>query len=84
MRVHQGRVNAVMIGVGAAFDFHSGRVRRAPLLLQKAGLEWAFRLAMEPRRLWKRYAKHNPRFVLLLGRQLLRQWITSGQNPNPS
>lgn len=84
MRAHQGRIGAVMIGVGAAFDFHSGRVRRAPELLQQAGLEWAFRLAMEPRRLWKRYAKHNPRFVLLLARQLLQQRTGSGENPSLS
>lgn len=53
----------VLLGVGAAFDFHAGRVRQAPPLLQRLGLEWAFRLAMEPRRLWRRYARNNPRFV---------------------
>ena len=67
-----GRVNAPMLGVGAAFDFHAGQVRQAPALLQSAGLEWAFRLAAEPRRLWRRYLKHNPRFVALMSRQLLR------------
>lgn len=80
MRAHKGRIPAVMVGVGAAFDFHSGRVRHAPALLQRVGLEWAFRLAMEPRRLWKRYAKHNPRFILLLARQLLRERSTLGDN----
>jgi N-acetylglucosaminyldiphosphoundecaprenol N-acetyl-beta-D-mannosaminyltransferase len=71
MVAHKGHIPAVMLGVGAAFDFHTGRVRQAPRWLQRAGLEWAFRLAMEPRRLWKRYAKHNPRFVSFFLLQLL-------------
>ena len=71
MAEHRGRVRAVMLGVGAAFDFHAGRVRQAPRWMQHAGLEWLFRLAMEPRRLWRRYAKHNPRFVALALAQLL-------------
>lgn len=71
MAAHKDRVPAVMLGVGAAFDFHAGRVRQAPRWMQVAGLEWAFRLAMDPRRLWKRYARHNPRFVGLLLMQLL-------------
>jgi len=72
MARHASAVPAVMLGVGAAFDFHSGRVRQAPPLMQRAGLEWLFRLCMEPRRLWKRYFKHNPRFVYLFARQLIR------------
>ncbi|WP_457637190.1 WecB/TagA/CpsF family glycosyltransferase [Oceanithermus sp.] len=71
MAEHRGRVRAVMIGVGAAFDFHAGKVRKAPAWMQRMGLEWLFRLAMEPRRLWRRYAKHNPRFVMLAIMQLL-------------
>jgi N-acetylglucosaminyldiphosphoundecaprenol N-acetyl-beta-D-mannosaminyltransferase len=63
MAEHRGRVRAVMLGVGAAFDMHAGMLRQAPRLLQRVGLEWAFRLAMEPRRLWRRYARHNPRFA---------------------
>ena len=63
MAAHEGRIPAVMLGVGAAFDFHTGRVPQAPRWMQVAGLEWVFRLLMDPRRLWKRYAKHNPRFV---------------------
>ena len=62
----RGRLPAVMLGAGAAFDFHAGMVRQAPRWLQTAGLEWAFRLAMEPRRLWRRYARHNPRFTVLM------------------
>jgi N-acetylglucosaminyldiphosphoundecaprenol N-acetyl-beta-D-mannosaminyltransferase len=54
----------VMIGVGAAFDFHSGRVRQAPRWMQRSGLEWFYRLCCEPRRLAKRYFRNNPLFVL--------------------
>jgi len=54
----------LLIGVGAAFDFHSGRVRQAPRWMQRGGLEWCFRLCTEPRRLWRRYLVHNPLFVL--------------------
>jgi N-acetylglucosaminyldiphosphoundecaprenol N-acetyl-beta-D-mannosaminyltransferase len=71
MAEHKGRIPAVMLGVGAAFDFHTGRVRQAPRWMQVSGLEWIFRLMMDPRRLWKRYAKHNPRFVGLFLLQLL-------------
>lgn len=53
----------VLIGVGAAFDFHAGLIPQAPDWMQSAGLEWAFRLAQEPRRLWPRYVRYNPRFV---------------------
>ena len=67
---HAGRIPAVMVAVGAAFDFHAGRVRQAPPALQRAGLEWAFRLAMEPRRLWRRYARVVPRFMLGFARQV--------------
>jgi N-acetylglucosaminyldiphosphoundecaprenol N-acetyl-beta-D-mannosaminyltransferase len=61
---------ALMIGVGAAFDFHSGRVRQAPRWMQRSGLEWLFRLAQEPRRLAPRYLVHNPMFVLRTCAQL--------------
>ncbi|HEX8298189.1 MAG TPA: WecB/TagA/CpsF family glycosyltransferase [Rubricoccaceae bacterium] len=67
---HTGHIPAVMMAVGAAFDFHAGRVRQAPPALQRAGLEWAFRLAMEPRRLWRRYARVVPRFMLGFARQM--------------
>lgn len=71
MAAQKGRIHAVMLGVGAAFDFHAGSVKQAPHWMQDAGMEWAFRLLMEPRRLWKRYAKHNPRFVALASLQAL-------------
>jgi N-acetylglucosaminyldiphosphoundecaprenol N-acetyl-beta-D-mannosaminyltransferase len=64
MAGHVGRLCApVLIGVGAAFDFHAGIKRQAPKILQRVGLEWLFRLASEPRRLWRRYLRNNPRFV---------------------
>ena len=59
----------VLIGVGAAFDFHAGLVPQAPDALQRLGLEWAFRLVQEPRRLWRRYLRYNPRFVVGFLRQ---------------
>jgi N-acetylglucosaminyldiphosphoundecaprenol N-acetyl-beta-D-mannosaminyltransferase len=62
----------VLVGVGAAFDFLSGLVPQAPERLQRAGMEWAFRLAHEPRRLWRRYLRYNPRFVTGFARQYLR------------
>jgi N-acetylglucosaminyldiphosphoundecaprenol N-acetyl-beta-D-mannosaminyltransferase len=62
----------VLIGVGAAFDFHAGLIPQAPEALQRLGLEWAFRLVQEPRRLWKRYLRYNPRFVLGFARQYVR------------
>lgn len=68
---HKDRIPAVMLGVGAAFDFHSGRVKQAPNWMRKIGMEWFFRLLMEPRRLCKRYFKHNPRFIAFFLMQLL-------------
>jgi N-acetylglucosaminyldiphosphoundecaprenol N-acetyl-beta-D-mannosaminyltransferase len=72
MARHRNLVKApVLIGVGAAFDFHAGTVRQAPRWLQPLCLEWLFRLAMEPRRLWKRYLVNNPSFLT----ELLLQWL---------
>jgi N-acetylglucosaminyldiphosphoundecaprenol N-acetyl-beta-D-mannosaminyltransferase len=72
MARERAHLPAVLLGVGAAIDFHAGTLPRAPRWMQRAGLEWTFRLAQEPRRLWKRYAKHNPRYLGLLGIQALR------------
>ena len=72
MAEHRGRVQAVMLGVGAAFDFIAGTKPQAPRWMMRIGLEWLFRLATEPRRLWRRYLRHNPRFVVLFAMQLLR------------
>ncbi len=71
MAEHRGRVNAVMLGVGAAFDFYAGTVNRAPEWMQRHGLEWLHRLLSEPRRLWKRYLTTNTLFVVGAARQLL-------------
>lgn len=71
MAEHHGKVNAVMLGVGAAFDFHAGVKPQAPLWMQKNGLEWFYRLITEPRRLWRRYFYHNPRFAFLAIMDLL-------------
>ncbi len=81
MASHVDRLShAQLIGVGAAFDIHAGLLRQAPPMLQRNGLEWAFRLAVEPRRLWRRYAKNNPAFV----RRILRNPPTLVvQNPGP-
>jgi N-acetylglucosaminyldiphosphoundecaprenol N-acetyl-beta-D-mannosaminyltransferase len=64
MDAHVGRLQApVLIGVGAAFDFHAGLKRQAPRWMQRGGLEWFYRLLSEPRRLWRRYLRSNPLFI---------------------
>ena len=78
MAAHRGRIPAVMLGVGAAFEFYTGRIPQAPRWMRSAGLEWAYRLYREPRRLWKRYAAHNPRFMALLALQLMKTRIPYG------
>lgn len=70
MRDHVGRIpGATLIGVGAAFDFYAGDVKRAPAWMHHRGLEWVHRLVSEPRRLWRRYLVLAPKFVLLVGRR---------------
>jgi N-acetylglucosaminyldiphosphoundecaprenol N-acetyl-beta-D-mannosaminyltransferase len=71
MAEHKEKLNCVMLGVGAAFDFVAGNKNHAPRWIQSMGLEWLFRLLSEPRRLWKRYLKQNPRFVWYFTLQLL-------------
>lgn len=73
----------LMFGVGAAFDFHAGRVRQAPRWMQRSGLEWFFRLCSEPRRLWRRYLTNNPRFVFRIACQFLglRKYPLETKNP---
>jgi N-acetylglucosaminyldiphosphoundecaprenol N-acetyl-beta-D-mannosaminyltransferase len=61
----------ILVGVGAAFDFHAGSLRQAPPWMQRSGLEWLFRLLMEPRRLWRRYLLETPTFLPLWGLQML-------------
>lgn len=65
MDAHRRKIKTVMLGVGAAFDFHAGTKRQAPDWVQRLGLEWLFRLTQEPARLARRYIYHNPRFILL-------------------
>jgi N-acetylglucosaminyldiphosphoundecaprenol N-acetyl-beta-D-mannosaminyltransferase len=73
MRRMRPRLSAPMlVGVGAAFDFHAGLVRQAPPWMQRCGLEWTYRLAREPRRLWRRYARYNPRFIAGFARQYVQ------------
>ncbi|OAP40027.1 teichoic acid biosynthesis protein [Sinorhizobium glycinis] len=66
MQAHRGRIEAVMLGVGAAFDFHAGDIKRAPLWMQDSGLEWLHRLFQDPRRLASRYLVTNSLFILAL------------------
>lgn len=72
MAEHRDRVNAVMIGVGAAFDYHARVIQRAPRWMQDNGLEWFYRLCSEPRRLFKRYFATNIMFLYYALRQLLK------------
>lgn len=72
MAEHRDRVRSVMIGVGAAFGFHAGTVRRAPAWMQRLSLEWLHRLLSEPRRLWRRYLTTNTLFIVAAARQLMR------------
>ena len=71
---HRDSLSCVMVGVGAAFDFNAGHKKQAPAWMQVAGLEWLFRLCCEPRRLWRRYLYHNPRFLFHFVRQLAREF----------
>lgn len=73
MSAHRNRLKAVMLGVGASFDFYAGNVRECPAWIGRLGLEWLFRLTQEPKRLWKRYLILNPRFMLLAATQLLKR-----------
>lgn len=80
MSQHRDRVSCVMVGVGAAFDFIAGVKPLAPAWMQRAGLEWLFRLASEPKRLWRRYCYHNPRFLWAFARQLWRHEPSSEES----
>ena len=71
MANQRGKINAVMLGVGAAFDYHAGTLKRAPLWMQRTGLEWLYRFGQEPRRLWRRYLVTNVIFAVGIARQLL-------------
>jgi len=79
--VHEYRdaLGMPVVAVGAAFDYHAGVLREPPLFLQRVGLHWLYRLAQEPRRLWRRYVLFNPAYIGLLALQALRVW-----RPDPS
>ena len=70
---HRGVLPVPMLAVGAAFDYIAGNLPRPPRFMQRAGLEWLFRLSQEPRRLFRRYLVHNSLFCLLLAREALRK-----------
>lgn len=72
MHHNNDRIDAVLVGVGAAFEYLAGTKPQAPLWVQKIGMEWFFRLVTEPKRLWRRYFHHNPRFIWAITKQL---WV---------
>ena len=76
---HASLACSLMIGVGAAFDMHTGRTPQAPRWMRGAGLEWFYRLCTEPRRLWRRYLVNNPAFVY----RLAGQWMQPTRYPAP-
>lgn len=87
MHAHRGKINAVMVGVGAAFDFHAGVIKRAPVRMQRYGLEWLHRMLQEPRRLTGRYLITNTRFVIALVQDMAlpnRMTRTGSPKRNPA
>jgi N-acetylglucosaminyldiphosphoundecaprenol N-acetyl-beta-D-mannosaminyltransferase len=84
MAKHRGRISAVLVGVGAAFDYHAGTVTRAKPWMQAWGLEWFYRLLQEPRRLWKRYLLTNALFVVCLAAQLIGQVLPGSAQAHAS
>jgi exopolysaccharide biosynthesis WecB/TagA/CpsF family protein len=76
-------VGVPMLAVGAAFDYHAGLVDEPPNWVQRAGLQWAYRLAQQPRRLWRRYVLLNPAYLALLTAQLLRVWRPNAGRTRP-
>jgi N-acetylglucosaminyldiphosphoundecaprenol N-acetyl-beta-D-mannosaminyltransferase len=84
MAAMRGRLAAPMlVGVGAAFDFHAGLVPQAPAWMGRNGLEWSYRLAREPRRLWRRYARYNPLFVAGFARQYAAHRLRRSDGEDP-
>lgn len=72
MHAHRNKLRSVMLGVGASFDFYAGNIRECPDWIGRLGLEWLFRLAQEPKRLWRRYLILNPQFMFLAAIQLIK------------
>jgi N-acetylglucosaminyldiphosphoundecaprenol N-acetyl-beta-D-mannosaminyltransferase len=72
IHAHRDKINAVMLGVGAAFDFHAGTCRRAPTWMRENGFEWLYRLIQEPSRLWRRYLLTNSLFIIYASREIIQ------------
>ena len=86
MRRYLGQLDTIlMFGVGAAFDFHTGRIKDAPQWIKSSGLQWLHRLMQDPRRLWKRYIRNNPAFLWHITLQLtgLREYPSSRNGTKP-
>jgi N-acetylglucosaminyldiphosphoundecaprenol N-acetyl-beta-D-mannosaminyltransferase len=81
MAQYRPRIRAVLVGVGAAFDYHAGTLPRAPLWMQRTGFEWLYRLAKEPKRLWRRYLSSNGAFIVGMARQLLSRRARGESRP---
>jgi UDP-N-acetyl-D-mannosaminuronic acid transferase (WecB/TagA/CpsF family) len=79
-------VDAPLLAVGAAFDYHAGLLRPAPLWMQGSGLAWLWRFGQEPTRLWRRYLLLNPEYLVRLGAQWLKCWrpIPPGREDAPA
>ncbi|HBY86817.1 MAG TPA: glycosyltransferase [Colwellia sp.] len=75
MAEHKNKLNCVMLGVGAAYDFIAGEKKHAPRWVQKIGMEWFFRLCSEPKRLWRRYFSTNPKFIWHFSKQYFKELI---------
>jgi len=78
---HLGKIDAAMMAVGAAFDFHAGTLKQAPKWMQDHGLEWFYRLLKEPRRLWKRYFVTNSYFIYMFCKYKIKKLFSSGSSP---
>jgi exopolysaccharide biosynthesis WecB/TagA/CpsF family protein len=81
---HRAQLALPIVCVGAAFDFHAGTLRQAPAWMQAHGLEWFFRLVMEPRRLWRRYTKHIPIYIFLLAREYTMRRVLHRRMAQPA
>jgi N-acetylglucosaminyldiphosphoundecaprenol N-acetyl-beta-D-mannosaminyltransferase len=73
MYEHRGKINSIMIGVGAGFDYHADNIKRAPTWMQHLSLEWLYRLGQDPKRLWKRYLVYNTKFIFYVFKEFLRR-----------
>ncbi len=84
MAAHQGKINACMLGLGQAFGVYAGKEKRLPAWMRSLSLEWFYRLMLEPRRLWKRYAFTNTVFILLTLKFIFLQWLSPAMTSHQS